>query len=180
MGTTETASPQALEDAIAAYNEAWNGHDLDAIMSMHAPDMVFANHTAGESATGQEVRSLPNGGAVFGVVFSPNGAMILTWGQDRAAKLWVAGTGQELATLSGHVDAINKAAFSPQGDRIATASVDRSAILWDVETGRHVRSYEGHVAGVTGVAFSPDGRRGLSGGLDRSVRVWDLDGGPTR
>ena len=56
MGTTETDSPQALEEAIAAYNEAWNGHDLDAIMAMHAPDMVFANHTAGESATVEEVR----------------------------------------------------------------------------------------------------------------------------
>ncbi|MGZ5310746.1 MAG: ester cyclase [Solirubrobacterales bacterium] len=47
----------ALEEAIARYNEAWNGHDLDAIMSMHAPDMVFENHTAGESAEGEEVRA---------------------------------------------------------------------------------------------------------------------------
>jgi len=38
------------------YNAAWNAHDLDAIMSMHAPDMVFENHTAGESAQGEEVR----------------------------------------------------------------------------------------------------------------------------
>ncbi len=49
-------SPSSLADAIAAYNEAWNGHDLDAIMAMHAPDMVFANHTAGESAEGEDVR----------------------------------------------------------------------------------------------------------------------------
>ncbi len=49
-------SPAQLADAIAAYNEAWNGHDLDAIMAMHAPDMVFENHTAGESASGEEVR----------------------------------------------------------------------------------------------------------------------------
>jgi len=35
---------------------AWNAHDLDAIMAMHAPDMVFDNHTAGESASGEEVR----------------------------------------------------------------------------------------------------------------------------
>jgi steroid delta-isomerase-like uncharacterized protein len=45
-----------LEERIARYNEAWNGHDLDAIMAMHAPDMVFENHTAGESAQGEEVR----------------------------------------------------------------------------------------------------------------------------
>ena len=49
-------SPQALEQAIARYNQAWNDHDLDAIVEMHAPDMVFENHTAGESAQGEEAR----------------------------------------------------------------------------------------------------------------------------
>ena len=52
----EKDSPQALERAIERYNQAWNDHDLDAIMEMHAPDMVFENHTAGESAQGEEVR----------------------------------------------------------------------------------------------------------------------------
>jgi steroid delta-isomerase-like uncharacterized protein len=49
-------SPAALEQAIARYNEAWNAHDLDTIMSMHAPDMVFHNHTAGERAEGEQAR----------------------------------------------------------------------------------------------------------------------------
>ena len=46
----------ALTETIGRYNDAWNDHDVDAIVAMHAPDMVFANHTAGESATGEEVR----------------------------------------------------------------------------------------------------------------------------
>jgi steroid delta-isomerase-like uncharacterized protein len=45
---------QALEEAIGRYNDAWNAHDLDAIISMHAEDMVFENHTAGESAQGPD------------------------------------------------------------------------------------------------------------------------------
>jgi steroid delta-isomerase-like uncharacterized protein len=49
-------TPAALEQAIARYNDAWNAHDLDTIMAMHAPDMVFHNHTAGESAEGEEAR----------------------------------------------------------------------------------------------------------------------------
>jgi steroid delta-isomerase-like uncharacterized protein len=49
-------SLQELEEAIARYNDAWNAHDLDAIMAMHASDMVFENHTAGESAQGDEAR----------------------------------------------------------------------------------------------------------------------------
>jgi steroid delta-isomerase-like uncharacterized protein len=54
---SDADSPAALEQTIERYNLAWNEHDLDAIMSMHAPDMVFENHTAGESAEGEEVRS---------------------------------------------------------------------------------------------------------------------------
>jgi steroid delta-isomerase-like uncharacterized protein len=49
-------SPAQLEMLIARYNEAWNAHDLDAIMGMHAPDMIFENHTAGERAEGAAVR----------------------------------------------------------------------------------------------------------------------------
>ena len=53
---SDADSARSLERAIADYNEAWNAHDLDAIVSMHAPDMVFENHTAGESAQGEAVR----------------------------------------------------------------------------------------------------------------------------
>ena len=48
---------EAVTEAIGRYNDAWNAQDLEAILSMHAPDMVFAKHTAGESATGDEVRA---------------------------------------------------------------------------------------------------------------------------
>jgi steroid delta-isomerase-like uncharacterized protein len=54
--TGERDSAAALEATIARYNDAWNAHDLDTIMSMHAPDMVFENHTAGESAEGEAAR----------------------------------------------------------------------------------------------------------------------------
>jgi steroid delta-isomerase-like uncharacterized protein len=54
--TSDPDAPEALTEAIARYNEAWNAHDVDAIVAMHAPDMVFANHTAGETVAGEEVR----------------------------------------------------------------------------------------------------------------------------
>jgi steroid delta-isomerase-like uncharacterized protein len=54
MSTKDAAAE--LRQTIDRYNAAWNAHDLDAITSMHAADMIFANHTAGESATGDEVR----------------------------------------------------------------------------------------------------------------------------
>jgi steroid delta-isomerase-like uncharacterized protein len=47
-------STERLRETIAAYNDAWRAHDVDRIASMHAPDMVFENHTAGERAEGEE------------------------------------------------------------------------------------------------------------------------------
>jgi ketosteroid isomerase-like protein len=46
-----------LAALISAYDDAWNRHDLDAICALHAPGMVFENHTAGERAEGDAVRA---------------------------------------------------------------------------------------------------------------------------
>jgi steroid delta-isomerase-like uncharacterized protein len=49
-----TTYADELQDAIAAYNDAWNAHDVEWIRAMHTSDMVFENHTAGERAEGEE------------------------------------------------------------------------------------------------------------------------------
>ena len=41
-------------ELIERYNDAWNSHDLDAIASMHADDVVFHNYSAGERAEGAD------------------------------------------------------------------------------------------------------------------------------
>jgi steroid delta-isomerase-like uncharacterized protein len=49
-------SADALRNLIDRYNDAWNRQDVDAIVAMHAPDIVFHNHTAGERVEGDAVR----------------------------------------------------------------------------------------------------------------------------
>ena len=56
LAADERTAP-TLEDVIDAYNEAWNKHDLDAIVAFHAPGMVFQNFNAGEHAEGDAVRT---------------------------------------------------------------------------------------------------------------------------
>jgi steroid delta-isomerase-like uncharacterized protein len=42
----------STRELIAAYDDAWNRQDLDALCAFHADDVVFENHTAGERAEG--------------------------------------------------------------------------------------------------------------------------------
>ena len=42
-----TIAPVDLAAFIDRYDKAWNDQDVEAIMSMHTPDMVFENHTRG-------------------------------------------------------------------------------------------------------------------------------------
>jgi ketosteroid isomerase-like protein len=48
-------SASELEKVIERYNDAWNAHDVETILSFHAPGMVFENHTAGDCVVGEDV-----------------------------------------------------------------------------------------------------------------------------
>ena len=47
-------SPDDVTALIERYNDAWNRQDLEAIASLHHPDIVFENHTVGERAEGAD------------------------------------------------------------------------------------------------------------------------------
>jgi uncharacterized protein (TIGR02246 family) len=47
-------TPDDVTQLIDRYNDAWNAQDIDAVASMHHPDIVFENHTAGERAEGAD------------------------------------------------------------------------------------------------------------------------------
>jgi len=58
MATTTDAPLAAAERLAHAYGDAWNAHDIETIMSLHAPGMTFHLHVEGfeEAATPEAVR----------------------------------------------------------------------------------------------------------------------------
>ena len=82
-----------VRELIERYNDAWNRQDLDAITAMHAPDVVFHNHTADERAEGA-VAVREHIGGIFAsypdLRFTTRG---LRCGDDFAVCEWTARTG---------------------------------------------------------------------------------------
>jgi len=115
--------------------------------------------------------------AVVGCAWSPDGQRLLSASQDQTLKIWDAGSGDCLLTLSGHLSFVNGCAWSPDGGRVLSASWDKTLKIWDATNGDCLLTLSGHSSSVNGCAWSPDGRRVLSASDDGSVRIFDAETG---
>ena len=83
---------------------------------------------------------------------------MLTAGDDQAARLWDAATGEPLGQPMAHGDRVLAARFSPDGRMVLTAGDDQAARLWDAATGGPIGQPMTHGGQVLVARFSPDGR----------------------
>src|SRR4029077_6195264 len=112
------------------------------------------------------------------LVFSPDGARIVTAGEDGRTRLWDATTGAMIAEWRAPPTKVLSVAFRPDGRRLVTTSADATVRQWDSSTGREVESpYDRHIGEVLTAEYSPDGQWIASGGTDRTVRVWSAANG---
>ena len=97
---------------------------------------------------------------------------ILTWSNDRTARLWNA-EGGVLATLSRH-DGDVFGALALKDGRILTWSDDGTPLLWNAE-GEVLASLSGHDGPVAGALELKDGRM-LTWSTDHTARLWSAEG----
>jgi WD40 repeat protein len=104
-----------------------------------------------------------------------------TGNADGFIRLWEIDSGNLLATLAGHDNAVAQVVFSPDGRQLLSGGWDHKAILWDVATGDSELELVGHGNTVRGMAFLPGGRRALTGEdslqLPGELILWDLSTG---
>ncbi len=126
-------------------------------------------------ATGDELALLTGHTAqIHELVFSPDGNILASTGNDRTLRLWDTDTGQQLMVLSDGRNLSEPLAFSPDGTTIAGGQTDTIQI-WNVATGDPLATLTGHTDTVEALAFAPDGNTLASASEDLSIRLWDID-----
>ena len=116
---------------------------------------------------------------IFPIVFSPDGKVLISGGDDDTIRAWDMETGElrfPPIPHSGHVTASTSfaLAYSPDGSIFASGSSDAGVYLWDSQTGKAIHTFVGHVFSVSDVVFSPDGGTLASCSIDGTVLLWDL------
>ncbi|MEZ5996830.1 MAG: AAA family ATPase, partial [Hyphomonadaceae bacterium] len=120
------------------------------------------------------VRDAHDGGA-YGLARTTCGERIITWGKDRAIRLWSSG-GELLQEFAGHSDVVVRAR-QLNDEHVLSWSEDGALMLWTISEGTRVAVFEGHKGAVADVLTLPDGRI-LSWGRDRTLRIWSAQGEP--
>jgi WD40 repeat protein len=96
-------------------------------------------------------------GSVQGIVYSPQGDLIASGGDDKRVKMWDVETGECRHIWIGHTEEVLGVIYSPSGTQIASRSFDSTVRIWDVEKGICLHIMEGHTTLVSGIAYSPRG-----------------------
>jgi WD40 repeat protein len=99
-----------------------------AVIGTPTGSVSFVNLRTGRSRRGVGGHS----GPVTQAVYSPDGRVAVTTGQDQKVIVWDPATGQPLETLSGHAGPVHGVAFSADGKTLFTSSLDGVILDWDL------------------------------------------------
>jgi WD40 repeat protein len=107
------------------------------------------------------------------VAVTPDGARVLTAGDDKTATLWNLGTGARERTFEGAAGALQAVAVARNGVLTATGGADGSVRLYTSADGKLMGRFKA-TGPVRGLAFSPNNQALAAGCADGAILTWDV------
>ena len=113
-------------------------------------------------------------GYIYNVVYSPDGQILATSGEDGIVRLWNI-NGANILNINAHgQNRVTGLAFSPDGKKIASAGMSGQLIISDVGTGETLYTYTDEWA-IVRLAYNPKGNQIAFGSTSYNVKILDLN-----
>jgi WD40 repeat protein/cytoskeletal protein RodZ len=115
--------------------------------------------------------------AIRVMVFSPDGARVVTGSVDSSSRVYRVSPFGLLYTIGTQRSIVTAAAFARDGESIVTGSTDTTARVSNSAAARGA-SFVGHTAPIVAVAYRPGGDLVLTASRDGQARLWEPTGDP--
>ncbi len=113
--------------------------------------------------------------AVRRAVFSPDGRLLVSVGEDNRVIVWDFARRERLATFDkDHTDRVTAVEFSPDGRWFVTAGADDRVIVWDAVRLAKTTVLPGQRGVVRAIAFSADGKTLVTPTNDDRKNIWEV------
>jgi len=114
-------------------------------------------------------------GAVTALAFHPNGAVLLSGGEDATLAVWDVVAVSLVKRLEGwHQREVRAVAFRPDGQIAVSCSMDDRLRVWRTSDWQLVLTREGGRNWALALAFSPSGNFLASASKDETIKVWQV------
>lgn len=128
----------------------------------------------------KKTTSIKAPGAVAGLAFAPDGAVLAAAGHDALAggttgaiRFWDAKSGKEATPTIHHSAGFFGVSFKPKSTIVVAAGKDHTVRAWDMKTGHEQLALRGHLGWVKAIAVTPDGATVATSSHDNTVKLWD-------
>lgn len=109
--------------------------------------------------------------------FSPNGATLVSAGNDRSVLEWNPATYELIRRIGLQANAIVSVAFNPAGTELATVGFDDRLVVYKLTDAAIRMEMKCPCDDMRTVAYSHDGAMVVAGGRSGVLRVWDANTG---
>ena len=179
------AQARAVADELAGDGPALYSQDSSIAARVELASYRM-NHDAntGTDLMGTEHRPLARvlpatSNSVGALVYSPDGKVLATSGDDGTVRLWDAGAATQLTSPLAAGSPNLALAYSPDGKLLAGSGTEVGVQLWGVSDPRHPAVLDISSTGLASthavsVSFSGNGRLLATANTDTTIEVWDV------
>lgn len=107
---------------------------------------------------------------IYTLVFSPDGTILVSAGEDGSIALWDTDTWKLVRRLEGSSGAVRALTFSPDGSALAAGADDGTVRLWNTKTWAEPKVVPAHSRDIRAAVFSEDGKQLITSGRDVKVQ----------